>query len=277
MRGNLLGPVLVVAGLVIVGQVALDDTGDDIGGLSVDAADTADDGRPDDGIGTLAEGVTSRPDPATSSAADRTRDGAAADADDQVDDDSARPETEADTATDAATATAPERSLPRIGTSSARLEDLDLTRPPAPTDIALPAIGIEAPVVAVGVDDDGLMTVPEDVLTVGWYEYGGAPGSAEGTTVLAGHVDSRTQGRGAFFELRSLEIGDAVAVADEDGGQSVWRVTGRRTYDKSSLPIDDLYRRDGSPRLVLITCGGDFDDVDRHYESNVVVEAEPIS
>ncbi len=54
-------------------------------------------------------------------------------------------------------------------------------------------------------------------------------------------------------------------------------MTGRRTYDKSSLPVDDLYRRDGEPRLLLITCGGDFDAEAGSYRSNVVVEAELVT
>ena len=94
--------------------------------------------------------------------------------------------------------------------------------------------------------------------------------------MLAGHVDDRVQGRGAFFDLRALEVGDEVRVTDEDGATTTWSVTGRRTYEKDSLPIDQLYERGGPPRLVLITCGGDFDRAARSYESNVVVEAVPL-
>jgi hypothetical protein len=63
------------------------------------------------------------------------------------------------------------------------------------------------------------MEIPEDVSTVGWYELGVAPGEA-GSAVLAGHVDSRTQGRGAFFDLRDLDVGDRATVAHEDGTTS---------------------------------------------------------
>lgn len=166
---------------------------------------------------------------------------------------------------------------PAIGRSSARIADLDVTAPPAPLRLEVAAVGIDAAVVPVGIDPDGLMTVPEDVRTVGWYRWGGAPSSQLGTTVLAGHVDDRVQGRGAFFDLRVTEVGDEVTVTDQDGATTTWRVTGRRTYDKASLPVDQLYRRDGPPRLVLITCGGEFDRAARSYESNVVVEAEPLS
>lgn len=162
-----------------------------------------------------------------------------------------------------------------VPVTSGDIEDVMAARPPAPVAISLPTIGVDADVVPVGVDPDGLMTVPEDVSTVGWYEFGPSPASVEGSAVLAGHVDDRIQGRGAFFDLRALDVGDAVTVTDADGTTSSWIVTGRETFDKASLPVDDLYRRDGPRRLVLITCGGDFDRSARSYESNVVVVAEP--
>ena len=172
---------------------------------------------------------------------------------------------------------APTATAPAIGRSSGRIADLDLSGPPAPVDIALPSIGVDARVVPVGIDPDGLMTVPDDVSTVGWYEFGASTASEQGTTVLAGHVDDRVQGRGAFFDLRVMEVGDELTVTDEDGTTTTWVVTGRRTFEKESLPITDLFRRDGAPRLVLLTCGGDFDRAARSYESNVVVEAEPVA
>ncbi len=162
-----------------------------------------------------------------------------------------------------------------IARSSGSIEDVLAARPAAPTTIQLPSIGVDAVVVPVGIDPDGLMTVPEDVSTVGWYEFGPSPSADGGSAVLAGHVDDRVQGRGAFFDLRAIELGDVVTVTDDDGVESSWVVTGRRTFDKASLPVDDLYRRDGPRRLVLITCGGDFDRAARSYESNVVVVAEP--
>lgn len=175
----------------------------------------------------------------------------------------------------AAPTSPPPATAPEIGRSSARVGDIDVTAPPAPAAIGLPSIGIDAAIVPVGIDPDGLMTVPEDVRTVGWYGYGASTASPQGTTVLAGHVDDRVQGRGAFFDLRAMELGDDITVTDEDGTTTTWVVTGRRTFDKASLPVDDLYRRDGAPRLVLITCGGEFDRAARSYESNVVVVAEP--
>ena len=142
-----------------------------------------------------------------------------------------------------------------------------------PQRLSLPSLEVDAEVVPVGLEADGGMEVPDDVSNVGWYSPGVEVGAA-GTAVLAGHVDSRTQGLGALFDLRRLEPGDPVMVSG-DGASTEWRVTGRTRYPKDELPLDDIFRWDGEPRLVLITCGGDFVAEDGEYRDNVVVYAEP--
>lgn len=254
---RIIGAALVVVGLGVAGFVAIDDTGDDIGEVSIGAA----------AQGAAPAEVAS---PSTAPSDDPSTAAPSATPSPDVTDEPAAPASPSPSPS-------PRPAAPEIGVSSGRLADVDLSPPPAPVDISLPSIGVDAPVVPVGVDPDGLMSVPEDVGEVGWYRWGSAPESGEGTIVLAGHVDSRSQGRGAFFDLRVMEVGDEVTVLDEEGTETTWRVTGRRTYDKASLPVDELYRRDGQPRLLLITCGGDFDADARSYRSNVVVEAELVA
>jgi hypothetical protein len=149
--------------------------------------------------------------------------------------------------------------------------------PPAPPSaLRLPSLGVDAPVVDVGLEDDGGMEIPEDISTVGWYEPGVTPGSASGTAVISGHVDSHIQGRGAFWDLRRIDVDDVVEVEHADGTTSEWRVVARRTYPKEELPIGDIFTRFGEPRLVLITCDGDFDRSQRRYADNVVVYTVPV-
>jgi sortase (surface protein transpeptidase) len=144
-----------------------------------------------------------------------------------------------------------------------------------PLRLVIPAIGVDHPVVEVGRHPDGAMEIPHDVHEIGWYgPLGIRPGDA-GSAVLAGHVDSRAQGRGAFFGLRGIEVGDAIVVGTEDGEQH-WVVSGRTRYPKTELPIETVFAVGGAPRLVLITCGGQFDAGRRSYTDNVVVYAEPL-
>jgi sortase (surface protein transpeptidase) len=158
-------------------------------------------------------------------------------------------------------------------------------RPPPPVEpehegevplrLVIPAIGVDHPVVEVGRHPDGTMEIPHDVHEIGWYgPLGIRPGDA-GAAVLAGHVDSRAQGRGAFFGLRDLDVGDVIVVGTEDGERH-WVVSGRTRYPKAELPIETVFAVGGAPRLVLITCGGQFDAGRRSYTDNVVVYAEPL-
>ncbi|PVZ06938.1 class F sortase [Actinomycetospora cinnamomea] len=144
-----------------------------------------------------------------------------------------------------------------------------------PVRVRAASVGLDAPVVGVGVTDDGLMEVPERVAEVGWYRFGPRPGAPDGSAVLAGHVDDRVQGEGAFADLSRMRPGDEVAV-DGSAGPVVLRVTEVRTYTKDTLPLADLFRETGPPRLVLVTCDGPFDTDARSYRDNLVVYAEPV-
>jgi hypothetical protein len=156
----------------------------------------------------------------------------------------------------------------------------DAPAPPAPAppvEVDIAGIGVIAPIDPVGVDRDGSMVIPGDAHRVGWYQHGAAPGSAGGSAVLAGHVDSRRQGRGAMFALRDAEVGEPVHVRLADGTVVAYRVVARELLPKAALPVAELFSSTGPPRLTLITCGGDYDRANGGYRDNVVVTAIPES
>jgi sortase (surface protein transpeptidase) len=145
--------------------------------------------------------------------------------------------------------------------------------PAVPTRLRIPAIDADAPLDPVGLEPSGGMEIPEDVSRVGWYEPGVVPGQP-GSAVLAGHVDSRTQGAGVLFRLRELDVDDEI-VLEADGEEQRWRIVARTSYPKQALPLEEIFAWDGPARLVVITCGGDFDAEAGAYEDNIVVHAVP--
>jgi hypothetical protein len=167
---------------------------------------------------------------------------------------------------------------PRI--VAGRGEVADFTRVPGPeadtpTVVRIPSLGIGARVVQVVIDvRHGVLGLPSDVQRAGWWRDGAALGGRAGATLIAGHVDSVHAGTGAFFNLRLAHTGARVQVATEGGSSYSYRVVSVRTYLKSALPTS-VYSRTGAPRLVLVTCGGPFDPVSRHYRDNVVLTAVP--
>jgi LPXTG-site transpeptidase (sortase) family protein len=144
---------------------------------------------------------------------------------------------------------------------------------PRPVELSVPDLGIEAsPVVPVGVDSGGELEVPA-ASDVGWYRFGSPPGEP-GSSVLAAHI-AYDGVDGVFRHLAAVEIGAAVEVGLEDGTTVTYRIVGLADYEKAELPLDDVFDESGPDRLVLITCGGDFNPELRSYRSNVVAYAEP--
>lgn len=145
-----------------------------------------------------------------------------------------------------------------------------------PVRLHIPTIGVTATVIAVGINPrTGEFEVPPSVDRIGWYRFGPGLEARAGSVVIAGHVDSSTQGGGAFFRLRELDQGDTLTVTGNDGLERSYRVIGREQYRKTTIPLERYFARDGSHRLTLITCGGPFDAQARQYRDNVVVTAVP--
>ncbi|MFE9918586.1 class F sortase [Micromonospora sp. NPDC005553] len=145
-----------------------------------------------------------------------------------------------------------------------------------PVRLVIPAIDVTATINAVGINkrtDD--FEVPPSVDKIGWYRYGPGLEADAGSIVIAGHVDSAQQGKGAFFRLRELDQGDTLTATGSDGEARKYRVVAREEYDKTKIPLERYFARDGKPRLTLITCGGPFDAKARKYRDNIVVTAVP--
>ncbi len=145
-----------------------------------------------------------------------------------------------------------------------------------PKQLKIGRLGLTARVDAVGIDAaTGDFAVPPSIDEVGWYRFGPGLEATAGSIVIAGHVDSAEQGKGAFFRLRELSPGDAMTVTGSDGVSRTFTVVAREIFAKTAVPLERYFARDGAPRLTLITCGGPFDAKTRHYRDNVVITAQP--
>ncbi|GAA2008827.1 hypothetical protein J2S58_002062 [Nakamurella flavida] len=145
--------------------------------------------------------------------------------------------------------------------------------PAAPLTVSLPGPGVSAPVVEL-LAADGVLHPPEDPAVVGWWAASALVGATSGSTVLVGHVDSAQAGLGALAGLSELTAGSPVEVTTESGTTG-YTVTALLVLDKGAGLPADLFTRTGPPRLVLITCGGPFDEATLSYRDNVVVIADP--
>jgi hypothetical protein len=114
----------------------------------------------------------------------------------------------------------------------------------------------------------GELKVPKDVDHVGWWDGSAAAGDPFGSTVIAGHVDSATQGVGYFARLLRIKVGAKVTL--QGSGHQL-------TVAKQALASDSAaFDQTGPHRLVLITCTGNYHPERGGYDRNLVVIATPL-
>ncbi|MDV9202866.1 class F sortase [Streptomyces sp. Wh19] len=174
-------------------------------------------------------------------------------------------------------------SAPTTGDIAAVGRPLGVPLPPphdpiegaVPKRVEIPSIGIEAPVVARGLDKDGAIEPPsfDTPQTVGWYGDGTEPG-AKGPALLVGHVDTETR-PAVFYGLSAARPGAKVDITRADGTVAEFTVDDVQVFTRAHFDADKAYgpRKDGRAELRLITCGGTFDRKTHSYDANVVVSA----
>jgi hypothetical protein len=140
---------------------------------------------------------------------------------------------------------------------------------PTPVRLHLPTLGVETELIALGLEDDGALEVPEDPHVAGWWAGGADPGE-RGPAVVVGHVDSH-EGPGVFVGLGDLAPGDRVLIVREDGTAVHFDVERLERHPKDDFPTEAVYGPTDAPTLRLVTCSGEFDPAARSYEDNLVV------
>lgn len=158
--------------------------------------------------------------------------------------------------------------------------------PGVPVTIIVADHHVRSSVSADRLNADGSLHVPLDPQVVSWSSQDAAPGTHRGTIILVGHINYGGLA-GAFVDLADYQVGQIITLVLADGR--------RMRYAVAAPPIevnkDELgprrqelfdqshsYALGGSPesgRLLLLSCGGVFDNRTGHYESNIFVYALP--
>jgi hypothetical protein len=157
--------------------------------------------------------------------------------------------------------------------------------------------GVQAEITSNKLNADGTLFVPDDPKTVSWASEDAAPNDSRGTVILTSHVNFVLNGSlvvGAFADLAEYartSVGKTFTVTMSNGAKWKYRVIAGREYNKEQLAGDPNLRKDlynqtaqygepGAPRssrLLLVSCGGAFDNATGEYEDNVFLYALPIS
>ncbi|GGU13751.1 class F sortase [Streptomyces coeruleorubidus] len=174
-------------------------------------------------------------------------------------------------------------SAPTTGDMAAAGRPPDVKLPPEhrplgdalPQRVDIPGLGVQAPVVARGLDARGALDPPpyDQPGAVGWYAGGVAPG-APGTALMVGHVDTDTR-PAVFYKVSAMRPGQTIRVIRADAKVAEFTVESVQVLTRDHFDAHQAYgpRESGRAELRLVTCGGSFDRTTRSYTANVVVSA----
>ncbi|MFF5211570.1 class F sortase [Streptosporangium sp. NPDC000396] len=158
---------------------------------------------------------------------------------------------------------------------------LPVVKPPEPLKsvgvkpyrIAIPKIGLLAPLMALGVDAKKEVQTPplSKPNQAGWYRHGPVPGQ-QGPSVVLGHVNTRS-GPAVFNRLKEVRRGDKIKVSRSDRTIVEFTVDGVEQVSKKAFPSKRVYGNTGEATLRLITCGGVYNRQTHHYTDNIIIYA----
>jgi hypothetical protein len=170
---------------------------------------------------------------------------------------------------------------------------------PVAIDIPIPSPahpnGVHARVTSDRLNADGTLFVPSDPQTVSWANEDAKLGSSHGTTILTSHINFVINGQLVIGALSDLAwyaqhaIGKQITVRLADDRVMHYRIVAGREYSKDQLAGNDALRAElydqskvyGPPdrpsgRLLLVSCGGAFDEYTGEYEDNVFLYLLPV-
>jgi hypothetical protein len=160
-------------------------------------------------------------------------------------------------------------------------------KPGIPVTVIATDHHLKADVSADRLNADGSLHVPPDPRMVSWASQDMAPGSSSGTIIVVGHINYGGVA-GAFSDLADYRVGQIITLVLADGRRLKYAVAAPPIEvhkDKLGPRRQELFDqthsyglpgRPKSGRLLLLSCGGIFDNRTGHYESNIFVYALPV-
>ena len=144
--------------------------------------------------------------------------------------------------------------------------------------LTIPRFNVDAPVIVLGLDEEGVMEAPDGGVDVAWYEFTAHPGTGS-NAVFSGHVDwtfENGPGPAVFWNLQNMVMGDVIKVRLDDGTEYEYKVIYQEQIDPDDADVQSIVGPTPREIITLITCGGTFDRSIGHYTNRVIVKAERV-
>ncbi|MDQ0028235.1 class F sortase [Arthrobacter bambusae] len=121
-----------------------------------------------------------------------------------------------------------------------------------PNTLSIPGIDLTVGLVDQGRDDSGYLVVPH-ATKAARYKGSAAVCAAEGSTLLAGHVNFPDGSPAPMASLVRATKGMPLYVSDKSGMTCRYKIVGLESLAKTSLPAD-TFATEGPPILRVVTC-----------------------
>jgi len=134
------------------------------------------------------------------------------------------------------------------------------TQPPSDAAVArltIERIGVDAPVITLGLDENGIPQEPDNGDDVVWYDFSSKPGWGS-NAVFAGRFDWTANAQpvtGVFYSLQDLTVDDIVHVKLVDGTDYRYRVKENLTVHDGDPQLLQFIAPTPSDTATLVTCG----------------------
>lgn len=141
--------------------------------------------------------------------------------------------------------------------------------------IKIPKLGINAPVISVGLTGDGAVDTPKNIWESAWYNGSAKPGE-NGAVLINGHSSANN---GALFgHLERLEVGDTMQLEKGNGEVLTYRVVNKAIVPKDQVDMRAMMKPYGgaSKGLNLITCQGSWVSSEQTLTDRILIWTEQI-
>ena len=128
----------------------------------------------------------------------------------------------------------------------------------------------------IDLDQAGELQAPSSWQSAGWYLSSAKPGQ-QGTVIIDGHYDTNTGAPAAFWVLKSANPNDTVSIKDELGRDFTYKIVDIFFVDIQDPQRSQVLQDSGKAELILITCGGVWDEKEGTYNKRLVVKAQLVS
>lgn len=142
-----------------------------------------------------------------------------------------------------------------------------------PVRLKIPSINVDSAVEHVALTSQGAMDVPKNPAAVAWYNLGPRPGE-RGSSVIAGHYDTKKGAPAVFSELHALQKGDKIYIESGDGVITTFVVREIKKYNWNASATDVFGSNDEDAHLNLVTCEGAWNKSAKNYSNRLVVFAD---